>query len=478
MKKSYDIIIVGNGAIGSSTAIKLAQKDKNLSIALVGNQTRIGSASAAAGYMLNLFSELEENSLEKSHFSEKRFGMGLAAKKLWPEWSSVLSELSQEKIDLNYGTYVINNSKATDIDDCNFKYIVECLKKYQNPYELLDPVEIVGYFPSPKNRALRAVYIPDEGFFESNKIFLAFDKILSSLPNITCVDCNADKIEITSSNKIFTLDNNEKITAPLALLCAGAFTQRLVDQIPILKMKVPRVFFGTGAGLQVSINNEIPDFSIPLPRKVIRTTNRGNACGVHLVPYDEKRCYIGASNLVTKYYESQPRIAAIHALLSSAMSELNTNFYKANFKTLLGHRPTSADVYPILGKTSINGLWLATGTKRDGFFLSPLISEAISNEILGGESCLPSVFSPERELIYDMTRMEGIEKSTLHFISSSYQHDFSCAHTGMDTWFYQKVREDIEKIYDRLEINVGIPPELLNMYKHGHIQFKINEPAY
>ena len=50
-------------------------------------------------------------------------------------------------------------------------------------------------------------------------------------------------------------------------------------------------------------------------------------------------------------------------------------------KINIGWRPTSADTYPLIGPTSVEGLYIASGTKRDGFHQAPLLSKILSNVI-------------------------------------------------------------------------------------------------
>ena len=61
--------ILGNGSIGCATAIYLAEAGHN--VTLFGNKLREGSASKAAGAMLNVFGELEYGQLENEPLRKK-----------------------------------------------------------------------------------------------------------------------------------------------------------------------------------------------------------------------------------------------------------------------------------------------------------------------------------------------------------------------------------------------------------------------
>ena len=62
MKKKFDIIIIGNGSVASSIAFEIINKEKKFKIAIVGPKNREGSATSAAGLMLNVFGEIEYDS--------------------------------------------------------------------------------------------------------------------------------------------------------------------------------------------------------------------------------------------------------------------------------------------------------------------------------------------------------------------------------------------------------------------------------
>ena len=49
-----------------------------------------------------------------------------------------------------------------------------------------------------------------------------------------------------------------------------------------------------------------------------------------------------------------------------------------------GFRPTSRDDAPILGPTSVEGLFVATGHHRNGILLTPLTALTVSEAILSG----------------------------------------------------------------------------------------------
>ena len=55
-------------------------------------------------------------------------------------------------------------------------------------------------------------------------------------------------------------------------------------------------------------------------------------------------------------------------------------------------------------------MWVASGTKRDGLTLSPLIGKAIANMVLSNKNDLiPKEFYPERKSIKTMSTNQGMK---------------------------------------------------------------------
>jgi glycine/D-amino acid oxidase-like deaminating enzyme len=469
-QKTFDFIVVGNGAIGSASAIRLAKEFPDANIAVIGPQRRPGSASVAAGFMFNVFGELEKGLLEKP-LSKEKFKLSMRSKDLWARWLETLSTLSNKDLKANMGTIIFSNSAASDIDDENFDYIVNALEEYKEPYELISAKDVKGFKPAQQSRAMRLVRIPNEGSIESAKLFNIFDSCFKNLNNLSVISECVKSISVTANDKICHLASGETVSSKKLILAAGAFTQYLIDSTPDLNKKIPPIFYGTGAALHCSINTDIPGFEFDLPDHVIRSTNRGNACGIHVVPYDNNHCYVGASNMVTRYFEPNARMAALHGLLDSALNEININFYKANSQVIVGHRPTSADTYPIIGPVeSVDGLYILSGTKREGVHLSPLLSQALVDHIATGQWNLPKEFLPERKLISELKKEDAIETTIAHHLSGAYQHGLRMPHTGWEPTIVDALRKNIISVYDKLGIDFGIAPEMLNMYKHGHIK--------
>jgi glycine oxidase len=468
-------VILGNGIIAMTTAFRLAGRSApGDRITIVGKRSRHGSATLAAAAMLNSFAEVESDSLD-SELDRYRFELSRLAARMWPAFEKeiLLAAGSAEVLPggrFDSGTYVINNTAADDLDDENFDAIVRALVQFNEPFEHVSPRDIPNYMPDQRHRATRALCIRNEGWFNPRLVMEDLDKALDRHPGVSFVEDHAARLvragPVISS---VTLEGGRYLKADKFILATGATVSRIL-QDSNLGIEVQPVFYGVGVSAEI----RSPEFP---HRKCIRTPNRGLACGIYTVPYltghegPNDHILIGASNFISPVPCDYGRLTSVESLMRGAMEQVNTNFYRADLvRVNVGWRPTSQDTYPLLGKTSIPNLIVASGTKRDGFHLSPVISEKII-AMLFDEPVEERFawFSPERAPIRSLGRDEAIAKAVRHQISASYQHGFSPSANRMPEQIRRMHRDELERLHDQVGAHDwGIPPEMLDMYRYGH----------
>lgn len=477
-------VIVGNGIIGLTIAFRLVQRaSQNDRITIIGGRARPGSATLAAAAMLNSFAEIEAGALD-SELDLYRFELSHLASQMWPKFEREIIDAAASSLPrgcakcqgcsgggcFDTGTYIVNNAAADDLDDENFDAIVRALNDFNEPFEYVSPRDIPNYMPEQRYRATRAIYLHGEGWFNPRLMIEKLDMVLSRFPQVNFIDGTADSL-VRSGNELaaVVLDSGQRVSGDKFVLATGATVTDILDRSG-LDLGVQRVFYGVG----VSVEINSPDSP---HRKCIRTPNRGLACGLYSVPYfvdpdlPNDHVLIGASNLISPTPAYYGRLTSVESLMRGAMEQINSNFYRAELlRVNVGWRPTAQDTYPLLGKSSISNLIIASGTKRDGFHLSPLISQQMVallydepvDERLGW-------FAPERAPIRTMTREQAIKKAVRHQMSAAYQHGFTPSKSRMAEQMMGHYREDLERLHDQVgAYDWGIPPEMLDMYRYGH----------
>jgi glycine oxidase len=477
-------VVIGNGIIGLAIAFRLARragsKDR---ITLIGKKMRPGSATLAAGAMLNSFAEIEKDSLE-SELDMYRFELSHLATKMWPKFERELIDATGSCLPsgckkcqgfagggcVDTGTYVVNNTAADDLDDENFDAILKALQDFNEPYRLVNPGDIPNYMPEQRHRATRALYIENEGWFNPRLMVEKLDAALARFPQVSVLEGNVDRLDggpggVTAA----VLESGDRVLADNFVVATGSTVSSLIEKSK-LGIEMQRIFHGIGVSIEIR-SSDYPH------SKCIRTPNRGLACGIYTVPYftdpaePADHILIGASNFVSPEPVSHGRISSVESILNAAIEQVNFNFYRAELiRVNVGCRPTSQDTYPLIGKTSIDNLIIATGTKRDGFHMSPLISEQVASMVYGEKiDDRLAWFSPERSLIRSMTREEAIVKAVRHQMSAAYQHGFSPSKSRMPAQLKEMYRADLERLHDQVGAkDWGIPPEMLDMYRYGH----------
>ncbi len=460
---SQRTVVVGNGVLALSLAVELVSRKHPGEILVVGQPARPGCATLAAGAMLNSFAELEEGSLD-TPIDRTRFDLSREATSAWTSWVGKLRSMGAE-VEPRWGTVILNNAASNALDDANFNAILAALKDFNEPFEEIDPSSIRGYSPSPRSRAIRAIRLPREGYVNPRDLLSAYERILIASERVKFVPASVTGLRIEDSKiQGVQIEDGEPLTADTVIIANGAGCSRLFAEHLELR-DIPRVFYGVGCSLLVNTGDLTPD-------TVIRTPNRGLACGIYQVPYERGVSCIGATNFISPEPEFHVRLTSAEALMRAAMDQLNTGYYKAGLaKINIGFRPTSADTYPILGKTRVPGLFVISGTKRDGIHMAPIWAAEMANLIFGAAAD-PRIdaFRPHRPLIREMTKERAIAKTLRHMLSAAYQHDFELPKMGWERRIEDFLSARIEDVYRETGItDFGIPPELLDMYKYGHI---------
>ncbi len=461
--KSYNVLILGNGILGLSTAFALAQEDPTLQIGIIGPSNQLGNATIAAGAMLGCFGEVTQASFN-SEYGLAKLDMAVKAGKIWPEWLNIINNLvcKEKRITIQPGTFIILNAKSGKLDNQNYSAITKALNLYSEPHQEVDPLDIPGINPREDCRPLRSLYLPNENSINAIHLLNNLQEVITQNKNISIINGMVRKVH-TADGKIkwVQTEDNTSIQAESVVLATGAYSQALIEQIPELKFQIPKILASRGYALL--LNSKSNKF-----KGVIRTPNRAGACGIHAISRGNSSLYLGASNYLGLTPETKPKIRYVYYLLQYVMEQISQDFQDAELSDLyIGNRPVTVDSFPLIGSTSIKGLWILTGTYRDGLHNSPLLAQSIAKEILGKKATFSNKFLPERLPIRTMTKEQAIEEFVNHSIASAYEHSIDLPKNNLGNILQEMIYERTVTIYKKLNINFGLPPELLLMIDRG-----------
>ena len=452
-----DVVVVGNGSIGLSIAYEMARRGHKVS--LLGEASRPYAASAAAGAMLGCFGEVT-TSLVASPSGRAKLEADYRAREEWPEWDSDLSAGSGDPRSLltRSGTYVILNSIGTSaVDSGNFRAIIEALRKYDEPYELIDAEQIPWLKPDELARSFQAISIPHEHAVDAARLLTKLDKSFRQAGG-RVVDAAASSVVFKSGRAVgVRTTGGELVSSDGVVIAAGVRSLELLDGIEEIRRMIPPIVSGYGVSALMETKGG------NLPPAVIRTPNRAFACGLHCIPRGDGVLYVGGTNVLTDMPRSSATVRDLQFLLECAVDQLYSGLPEAGIRAVqVGNRPVPADGFPLIGSPGVDNLWLATGTYRDGLHQSPLIAKALVGLIEGAPDKFEflSDFTPVRKPLATGSRQDIVEATVDQMMASGYETRWRLT----PEWpkrIEQHFRREYAEAVERLHPRYTPPPEFV-----------------
>ncbi|WP_439878569.1 NAD(P)/FAD-dependent oxidoreductase [Pseudomonas prosekii] len=454
----FDVIVVGTGAVGGSIAYELSSR--GLNVCRVGETNRANAASRAAGAMNGCFGEVTSGLLA-SDFGRLKLDMDRQAQQLWPSWAERLAASSGDVTSLftAMGTHVLLNTAGMDeVDSVNYDTIESILSEYGEPYEVIDPGKMEWIKPNHLVRPLRGLYIPDEHSVNSHLLLEKLDAAFVAEGG-TLKKENA--MRVLAEGGVATgveLSSGEVLCARKVIVAAGVQSLDLLSDFNDVVKKIPPLFSGYG----VSILVKMPE-GVELPSSVIRTPNRAFACGLHCVPRGDGILYIGATNIISEQPRKHALVSDVQFLLDCAVDQLSLDLHGAEVISIqVGNRPIPADGFPLIGECSIEGLWLATGTYRDGLHQSPLLAGYIADCLTGLKhfDLDLSPFTPVRAPLTGFDRENIVKETVQQMFATGYEYRWDIK----SYWFPlldEALTRNYQQLIDGLHPAFTPPPELV-----------------
>lgn len=453
-EREFDCLIVGNGALGLFLAAELIDRGYQR-VAVCGRADRPSGASQAAGAMLGCFAEVTAETL-RSPAGRQKFELGLLARRRWPDrLKRLLGSAKQAPAPhVVPDTYVVLNTRGAELDTYNYDAIIAAADSYGEPWEQVDPDEITGLRPRPDSRALRAIRLPEEGAVDGRAVLALVQEQLvaagvAMLPEIRSLTYAEDRVIGAE------LSDGRTVRADATVLAAGARSAELLATLPHPTEVMP-TFAGLGFAM-VTERTRGTGFE-----SVVRTPNRAFACGLHVVPHGDGREYLGATNMVVRDARTKAVLGDVHFLADCAMRQLDEEMYHHNVAEYrVGNRPVTLDGFPLIGWTEHAGLYLLTGTYRDGFHNSPLIAEHVADQLGGGEGALGELFAVGRRPILPLTVEESIDLFVQHRMAAWFEAGAQSPPNMSATALRQVLRQQAVTLYEQLGLDVGLGPDIL-----------------
>ena len=352
--KTWDAIIVGGGIIGLALAISLRKQGLRVLIVERGEPGREAS-HAAAGMLAASGLEIPTSLRELAEDSAR----------LYPEFAYELEDESGLRVDLReQGTILIS-------EEGKFPQKAERLT-----FEELTALEAgLHAFPDGRGRPSLQRGRPSPQINSQTKLEAAFLAERSVDPRLLVaaairaakhrgvdISSGTEVREVAVSNGRVTGVETEKTSyaAPLVVNCAGAWSGCLEPvRFPVKPVKGQMLAVVGGPAIQHVLRSE----------------------SVYLVPRSDGRLVIG-STLEDAGYDKQTDPGTIKRLFRAAAGLVPSLSGAKQHEAWAGLRPGTPDELPILGRTAVEGYFVASGHYRDGILLAPVTAQAMTDLIL------------------------------------------------------------------------------------------------
>ncbi|MCL4449126.1 MAG: glycine oxidase ThiO [Actinobacteria bacterium] len=369
-----DVCIIGAGVIGLSSAWRLSNAGFRVSI--IDPAIGHGASWVAAGMIAPV--------TEAYYGEESLLKLSLVSADSWPDFAEELQQATSMSIQyLQSGILMVGK----DADDMA---VINELAEFQQSLGL-----------QSERLSAREVH-KAEPLLASDVQGGILTKVDAQVDNRLLVQalvsaCNRSKVsfihqmvrEIKSVKgrvERLLLQDGTEILADKVVLAAGSWSSS-IQGVPSELWDLIR-----------PVKGEILRLKVPDPLSVLSHIVRGVAKGgvIYVVPRQSREIVVGATTY-EKGFDTSVQAESVYTLLRDARM-LVPSVCQAQFnQAAAGFRPGTPDNAPIVGRTSIEGVFVATGHYRSGILLTPLSAMAVTELLTTGTiNGAMSSFSPQR----------------------------------------------------------------------------------
>jgi glycine oxidase len=365
--RTADVLIVGGGIVGCAAARELALAGRKV---LVIERAEVGSgASGAAGGMLSPQTD--------ARAPGPLLDFGLQARREYP---GLVDELRAETgIDPGYrarGTLAVafTAGELRDLEE-----VAAWQASAGLPVERVPDGGLASLEPSLGPAAAGGVFFPADNQVDNVQLVRALAASAARRGARFLFGRAAGAIVASGGRFEGLMLEGERLSAPLAVIAAGCWSggiEGLPEQPSLHPVRGQMVQLETSPG----------------------TPSRALLAGEHyLVPRGDGRVVAGSTQERVGF-RSGVTAGGIGAILTAAVALVPSLGGAAIRETWSGLRPGTPDGLPVIGASTLAGLFYATGHFRSGILLGPLTGRIVREMIVTGRSSVPvDAFSPQRQ---------------------------------------------------------------------------------
>lgn len=394
MSEAADVVVIGAGIIGLSTAFQIVRRS-SLKVVVLEKGAALGEGSTGASSAVCRFRYSRPEMVELA-----RDGIGA-----YRNWSDYLEMGDPRARFHNDGVLWLADGRA-DWPSAE----KDRLATFGIRSEVLDDEELKKRFPAMNpcrlapDLELATEHDCGEGgkhLFETDGGYVdpvdALQDMLDALRSRgVAVRFNSEVARIETSGERASgveLADGHRISAPVVVNAAGPWCNHLFADAglkvdwPLVPTRIQVVHIDRPAALE----GHIPVTVDVAAGIYFRTQNRGQQIIVSSVREEDEREEVAQPDHFARYVDEDFERAKLHALQHRlpALSIRNVRGYSGLYTV------NREDVHPIIGETAIKGLFAANGCSGHGFKLAPALGALLARQIAGDAATFDTRVNPE-----------------------------------------------------------------------------------
>ena len=353
MRDSYDVVVAGAGVIGSAISWRAASA--GLSVLLVDQgQSRPAASNLAAGMLAPV--------TEATFGEEGLLALNLLSAERYPGFVEEVEEASGMSVGFSTrGTVHV----ALDRDQ---KESLRRLYDFQTSLDLaaewFDGDSCRALEPALHPRVLGGVHASGDRSVNPRALTSALRSAAARAGADEASGARVASFELRDGKVAVVRLEDGSVACDSLVVAAGCWSGDIAGIEPWLSAALRPV---KGQILRLDARSSAP--SLPVGH-VVRTED------VYLVPRTDGEIVVGAT-VEEQGFDTDVTAGAVFDLLRAAEEVVPSVREMKLVEMSAGLRPGSADNEPLIGRTDVEGLLIATGHFRNGVLLAPVTADAI-----------------------------------------------------------------------------------------------------
>lgn len=353
-----NIIVIGAGILGASTAYHLAKHGAHVTV--IDRQDE-GQATEAAAGIIGPWLAKRRN---KAWYFLARNGA-----KYYPK---LIEELKQHGEKNTGYTKVGLLSLHTD-EQKLIEAEERALKRREDAPEIgdvkiLTEQETTDRFPLLEDERFKSIYVSGAARVNGSAVRNA---LLRSAKKLGATIRNGEAQLIHSNKRIHgVIVNGEHIEAELVIAATGAWMNELLAPLQIT--------FGAHPQKAQIMQIEVPTIKTDLLPVVMPPNNQ------YILPFENHHMMIGATHETRAGFDPRVTAGGVHEILTKALDIMPALANSTVIRTKVGYRPFTPGSLPVIGALpGFEGLLIANGLGASGLTVGPYVGRELATLAIG-----------------------------------------------------------------------------------------------